>query len=131
MYIAHGATSSNSTNYSESWQPKFSWHGFRYVKVEGCPVVGDGGSGEQLDAAWRCDVRAVRVGSELPRDASVVFGGPSSPSSAAALLNSIFTVVDRTMRSNNIGFQTSCPQREKVAWTGDTLATAPTRRPNS
>jgi len=30
------------------------------------------------------------------------------------------------MLSNQIGYQTSCPQREKVAWTGDSLATAKT-----
>lgn len=42
------------------------------------------------------------------------------------VLTTIFDVVRRTMISNQLGFQTSCPTREKVAWTDDTLATTPT-----
>ena len=124
----------------EAYEPRFTWHGFRYVRVDGCPVVGTGASAGGVvgrGSAWRCVVYAIRVGTALPRDAHVRFGSlttrrlrnmakDGTRTDDAGLLNTVFEVVDRTMRSNNIGFQTSCPQREKVAWTGDTLATAPT-----
>ena len=129
----------------EVYEPRFTWHGYRYVKVTGClSVIMPGGrisrsSSSHDPSSWACELFAIRVGTNFsapannaPTSASPPTS-PTSPSSptrltfpSSPLLTSISSMIERTMLSNQIGYQTSCPQREKVAWTGDSLATAKT-----
>lgn len=88
----------------ETWAPRFSYTGFRYVQVEGAapesaqisgvPVVHElQGQFVHLDAA--------RTG---------LF------SSSSELLNRIHALVDAAIRSNLQHVVTDCPHREKLGW---------------
>ncbi|MGC0379084.1 family 78 glycoside hydrolase catalytic domain [Streptomyces sp. SAI-229] len=92
----------------EEWEPRFTFHGFRYADVEGWP--GD------LDPA---DVTAVVVHSDLRRT------GWFSCSDAS--LNRLHENVVWGMRGNFVDVPTDCPQRdERLGWTGDVQVFAPT-----
>ncbi|WP_404195768.1 family 78 glycoside hydrolase catalytic domain [Streptomyces tauricus] len=92
----------------EEWEPRFTFHGFRYADVEGWP--GD------LDPA---DVTAVVVHSDLRRT------GWFSCSDSS--LNRLHENVVWGMRGNFVDVPTDCPQRdERLGWTGDVQVFAPT-----
>ncbi len=85
----------------ETFEPSFTYHGFRYVEVEGFP----GAPG--LDA-----LEGVVLHSDLP-----VVGGLSIENPVIQRLwqNSLWS-----QRSNFTGIPTDCPQRdERLGWTGD------------
>ncbi|GAA1580886.1 glycoside hydrolase family 78 protein [Actinomadura kijaniata] len=93
---------------TEVWEPRFTYHGFRYVQVDGHP----GG----LD---REDVTAVVVHSDMPRTGWFETSHP--------LVNKLHDNVVWSMRGNFVGVPTDCPQRdERLGWTGDLNAFAPT-----
>lgn len=92
----------------EEWEPRFTFHGFRYADVEGWPGP--------LDPA---DVTAVVLHSDLPRT------GWFSCSDAS--LNRLHQNVVWGMRGNIVDVPTDCPQRdERLGWTGDVQVFAPT-----
>ena len=92
----------------ETWEPAFTFHGFRYVDVEGWP--GD------LDPA---DLTAVVVHSDMTRTGWLETSDP--------LLSRLHENVVWSMRGNFVGVPTDCPQRdERLGWTGDLHAFAPT-----
>ncbi|MFB7892884.1 family 78 glycoside hydrolase catalytic domain [Microbacterium sp. NPDC056044] len=92
----------------ETWEPAFTFHGFRYVDVEGWP--GD------LDPA---DLTAVVVHSDMERTGWLETSDP--------LLSRLHENVVWSMRGNFVGVPTDCPQRdERLGWTGDLHAFAPT-----
>lgn len=84
----------------ERWEPRFTYHGFRYVEVEGWPGT------PTLDA-----VEARFVHTDFPTAGSFECSDP--------LLNAIHAAVRRSYRGNYHGFPTDCPTREKKGWTGD------------
>ena len=80
----------------ESWQPQFSYTGFRYVEVkadEGVEVM-------QLTG--------------LHTSADVTETGHFECSDT--LLNSIYTLIDWAISSNLASITTDCPTREKLGW---------------
>jgi alpha-L-rhamnosidase len=92
----------------ETWEPRFTFHGFRYVEVEGWPGA--------LDAA---DIRAVVCHSDLERTGWFDCSEP--------LLNRLHQNVVWSMRGNFLSIPTDCPQRdERLGWTGDIQIFAPT-----
>jgi alpha-L-rhamnosidase len=92
----------------EEWEPRFTFHGFRYADVEGWPGP--------LDPA---DVTAVVLHSDLDRT------GWFSCSDAS--LNRLHDNVVWGMRGNFVDLPTDCPQRdERLGWTGDVQVFAPT-----
>ncbi|MFI1566827.1 family 78 glycoside hydrolase catalytic domain [Streptomyces sp. NPDC020490] len=92
----------------EEWEPRFTFHGFRYADVEGWPGP--------LDPA---DVTAVVVHSDLRRT------GWFSCSDTS--LNRLHENVVWGMRGNFVDVPTDCPQRdERLGWTGDVQVFAPT-----
>ncbi|MFJ2263754.1 family 78 glycoside hydrolase catalytic domain [Streptomyces sp. NPDC087844] len=92
----------------EQWEPRFTFHGFRYADVEGWP--GD------LDPA---DVTAVVIHSDLRRTGWFSCSDPS--------LNRLHENVVWGMRGNTVDVPTDCPQRdERLGWTGDVQVFAPT-----
>lgn len=100
-YIAKGGG-------AETWEPRFTFHGFRYVEVDGWP--GD------LDADA---IRAVVTHSDMPRTGWLETSDP--------LLNQLHSNAVWSMRDNFVGVPTDCPQRdERLGWTGDINAFAPT-----
>lgn len=82
----------------ETWEPRFTYHGFRYVQV-----TGDVGC---LKTLRGCDVHT-----------DLASRGGFSCSSE--LLNRIQECARRSLLSNYHGMPTDCPHREKNGWTGD------------
>jgi alpha-L-rhamnosidase len=81
----------------ESWHPRFSYYGFRYVQVE---VSGGEASVVHLDGRFLHD--AVPVDGDFE--------------SSSALLNRIHRIIDRAVLSNLFSVVTDCPHREKLGW---------------
>lgn len=85
----------------EEWEPRFSYHGFRYVEISGLtymPSVND------------------FIGKVIYDD--IVTTGTFTSSNTT--LNSVFTAAYWTIRGNYRGMPTDCPQRdERMGWLGD------------
>lgn len=92
----------------EEWEPRFTFHGFRYAEVDGWP--GDIGS-DQIEAVV-CHSDFGRVGHFESSD---------------PLLNRLHENVVWSMRGNFLDVPTDCAQRdERLGWTGDVEIFAPT-----
>jgi alpha-L-rhamnosidase len=92
----------------ETWEPRFTFHGFRYAEVESWP--GD------LRPEELC---AVVCHSDLERTGWFECSDP--------LLNRLHENVVWSMRGNFLDIPTDCPQRdERLGWTGDIQVFAPT-----
>ena len=93
---------------AETWEPRFTFHGFRYVEIDGWPGTPDADS-----------LRAVVVHSDMRRTGWLETSNP--------LLNQLHANAVWSMRDNFVGVPTDCPQRdERLGWTGDLNAFAPT-----
>ncbi|MGX9346580.1 glycoside hydrolase family 78 protein [Microbacterium sp. KNMS] len=93
---------------TEVWEPRFTFHGFRYAEVDGWP-------GELSADA----IRAVVVHSAMKRTGWFETSNP--------LITQLHSNVVWSMRDNFVGVPTDCPQRdERLGWTGDINAFAPT-----
>jgi alpha-L-rhamnosidase len=98
-YIARGGG-------EEVYEPRFTFHGFRYSEV----------TGVDLDAV---DVVAVVVHSDLERTGTFSCSDP--------LLERLHENVVWGQRGNFVSVPTDCPQRdERLGWTGDAQVFAPT-----
>jgi alpha-L-rhamnosidase len=92
----------------ETWEPRFTIHGFRYVEIDGWPgdLVPD-------------DIRAVVLHSDMRRTGWF--------SCSDEMLNRLHENVLWSMRGNFVDLPTDCPQRdERLGWTGDIQVFAPT-----
>jgi alpha-L-rhamnosidase len=97
------------------FEPTFTFHGFRYVEVEGWPG-GSGGLRAALAAGG--GLTAVVISSDLPRIGRFETSNP--------LLNRLHENAVWGMRGNFVDVPTDCPQRdERLGWTGDLAAFAP------
>ncbi len=85
----------------EVFEPEFTYHGFRYVKVTG----GENWKPEQFTA------KAIS-------SANLVTG---SFQCSDEKLNRLQHNIYWSQRSNTIGIPTDCPTREKAGWTGDVV----------
>jgi alpha-L-rhamnosidase len=92
----------------EVYEPRFTFHGFRYVKLVGYP-------GEPtLDS-----LTAVVVHSDLDPTGEFSCSNP--------MVNRLFQNIVWTQKSNFLDVPTDCPQRdERMGWTGDLQVYAPT-----
>ncbi len=85
----------------ETWQPRFTFHGFQYIEVTGYP------SKPKLDAV---------TGIELTSATPVAGSFKCSDKTA----NTLYHNICQTQRANFIEIPTDCPQRdERLGWTGD------------
>lgn len=84
----------------EIWEPAFTFHGFRYVRLVGWPG---------LPTAE--DLTAVVVGSDLQTTAAL--------RSSDARIDQLFHNTLWSQRSNFLAVPTDCPQRERAGYTGD------------
>ena len=90
------------------FEPTFTFHGFRYVEVDGWP-------GELTPDA----LTAVVVSSKLQRIGEFECSNE--------LLNQLHRNVVWGLRGNFLDLPTDCPQRdERLGWTGDIAVFAPT-----
>ena len=92
----------------ETWEPRFTFHGFRYLQVDGWPG--------ELDAEA---LRAIVVHSDMSRTGWFETSDP--------LVTKLHENTVWSMRGNFVGVPTDCPQRdERLGWTGDLNAFTPT-----
>lgn len=85
----------------ETYEPHFTYHGFRYVQVDGYP--GSPGT---------ADVQGIVVYSDLPETGRLAVGN--------ALIQRLWQNTLWSQRSNFVGIPTDCPQRdERLGWLGD------------
>lgn len=88
------------------FEPKFTYHGFRYVRVSGLAEE------QILDAA------ALVIATPLSRTGTFETDDPR--------LNQLQHCIEWSAATNMTGVPTDCPQREKLGWTGDIQIFAPT-----
>lgn len=90
----------------ETYEPSFTYHGFRYVEVNGLPSRPDENS---LEGCF------VHLGAERTGQFEC----------SERLLNQIHQMVVRTIRANLMSIPTDCPQRdERHGWLADAWVTA-------
>lgn len=91
----------------ERWEPRFTYHGFRYVQVKGLTQKPELGN----FTGWFIRTGLERIGRFKCSD---------------PLLNKFYDVSLRTIEGNLQGLLSDCPHRERCAWLGDMHATAET-----
>jgi alpha-L-rhamnosidase len=98
----------------ESWTPRFTFHGFRYVEVSYHQVWQD-----QLAPLDRSTVTGLVLMSDLPETGTFACSDP--------LVNQLQANIQWGQRGNFLEIPTDCPQRdERLGWTGDAQVFAPT-----
>ncbi|MGC8668799.1 MAG: glycoside hydrolase family 78 protein [Chthonomonadales bacterium] len=85
----------------ETWEPRFTFHGFRYVEATGLDQKPDAGT-----------VTGIVLSSDAPRTSDFTCSNP--------LLNRLYQNIVWGQRSNYLEVPTDCPQRdERMGWSGD------------
>jgi alpha-L-rhamnosidase len=85
----------------EVWEPRFTFHGFRYVEVRGYP-------GEPPQDA----ITGIVLHSDIPKTGEF--------ECSDELVNQLQRNIDWGQRGNFVDIPTDCPQRdERLGWTGD------------
>lgn len=93
-----------ATDEPVSWEPKFTYHGFRYVQVDGL-----------AKAPAKEDIQIKVVRTAVPRTGHFHCSNP--------LLNDIYQMVVNTESANLHSIPTDCPQRdERMGWLNDLTA---------
>lgn len=87
----------------ETWEPKFSYHGFRYAEITGIS--------EKPDSTT---IIAVHVANDVPQNGSFSCSDP--------LLDKMDFISRWTIMDNLHGIPEDCPHREKCGWLGDAHA---------
>ncbi|NJX14446.1 alpha-L-rhamnosidase [Tamlana crocina] len=91
----------------ETWEPRFTYHGFRYVEVSG------------LNKQPSKDLlTGMVVYSSMNETGQFHSSEPN--------INKLHELTNWTLKSNLQGIPTDCPHREKCGWTGDAHALAKT-----
>lgn len=89
----------------ETWRPRFTYYGFRYVMVEGgAPESGN----KNNNSASVIDLQLLHTCNSAPATGSF--------SCSNDLFNRIYTLIDWAIRSNVQSVTTDCPHREKLGW---------------
>lgn len=87
-YILKGGT-------RETWHPRFSYYGYRYLQIEG-------------DIEVLKKVESCFVYNSAPKTSTFECSNP--------LFNDAYRLIDRAIRSNWQAVWTDCPHREKLGW---------------
>ncbi len=96
---------------TETWHPRFSYYGFRYVQVETTTPAGASGA-----------VRILSLRGDAVHSSAAAIG---SFTSSDDLLNRIHTLILRAIENNSESLFTDCPHREKLGWLEETHLLAP------
>jgi len=115
LYTANLRRASQTDRYTlkgggtpETYEPHFTFHGFRYVGVTGLPAAADSGT-----------ITGIAVSSDLEQTGAF--------ETSDSLLNQLQRNIVWGQRSNFLDVPTDCPQRdERLGWTGDAQVFAPT-----
>lgn len=93
------------------WEPKYTFHGFRYVQVENWPSH----HGEPTLS----DIEAVVIHTDMKQTGWFECSEP--------MVNKLHENIRWGMRGNFVSIPTDCPQRdERLGWTGDIQVFSPT-----
>jgi hypothetical protein len=90
---------------AETWQPQFTYYGFRYLQVEGA-VPQNEPNVQQLPVT-------IRVKGSHTRNSAATVGDFICSND---LFNKTFKLIDWAMKSNMASVFTDCPHREKLGW---------------
>lgn len=90
---------------TEQWNPRFTFHGFRYVEITGWP----GKPGIN-------DIEGLRMNSDLQQNGSFACSND--------MFNTLHDKIQWTFLSNVFSVQSDCPAREKMGYGADIVATA-------
>jgi len=89
---------------TETWNPRFTFHGFQYIEVSGVTQQPGAGTFE-----------AIAISSATPETGKLV--------TSDSMLNKLVSNAWWTQKMNFIDIPTDCPQRdERLGWTGDAQA---------
>jgi alpha-L-rhamnosidase len=83
----------------ETWHPRFTYHGFQYVEIDGFPELASN------------NIKACVVTTSMLKKGTF--------SSSNELINKIQSNAEWSFINNFHGYPTDCPHREKNGWTGD------------
>ena len=107
LYITNLRTARQTDHYTlkgggeEIWEPRFTFHGFRYAELSGYPGT-----------PTRDTLTGVVVHSAMPQTGSFECSDP--------LINQLQHNIEWGQRGNFVDVPTDCPQRnERLGWTGD------------
>ena len=89
----------------ESWAPQFTYHGFRYVLIDGAVPAGEPNPEGLPDIV---DVRGLHIRNSTPESGTFV--------SSNDLLNKTQRLIGWGIKSNMVSYLTDCPHREKLPW---------------
>ena len=89
----------------ETWSPRFTFHGFRYVEITGWP-----------GKPTLNDIEGLRMNADLPAVGEF--------SCSNTMFNKLHEAIQWTFLSNVFSIQSDCPAREKMGYGGDMVATA-------
>ena len=90
----------------ETWHPRFSYYGFRYVQVEGASVAGAQGKAEIVSLRGDAVHSSSKTAGEF--------------ATSDQLLDRIHTLILRAIENNSVSLFTDCPHREKLGWLEET-----------
>lgn len=89
----------------ETWQPRFSYYGFRYLEVKGGVPEGQENTGNKPTVI---ELKGLHI-----RNAAETAGDFSSSNE---LFNKTNKLIDWGIKSNMVSVFTDCPHREKLGW---------------
>jgi len=110
LYVENLRSASSTDTYickgkgTEVWEPKFTFHGFRYVEVTGL-----------TEKPKKNTITGIVLGSDTTRVGHFSCNDP--------MVNQLYSNLVWTQRANFLEVPTDCPQRdERLGWTGDAQA---------
>jgi hypothetical protein len=89
----------------ETWRPRFTYYGFRYLSVEGAAPQSEISSS---DTPKIIDLQLLHTCNSAPKEGEFTCSNQ--------LFNQIYTLIDWAVRSNTQSVVTDCPHREKLGW---------------
>lgn len=89
----------------ETWSPRFTFHGFRYIEITGWP------GRPSMD-----QIEGLRMSADLEQTGTFECSNP--------MLNQLHQVIENTFLSNVFSVQSDCPAREKFGYGGDIVGVA-------
>ncbi|UOQ67999.1 family 78 glycoside hydrolase catalytic domain [Hymenobacter volaticus] len=103
----------------ETWQPRFSYYGFRYAQVEGSVPKGEANPNNRPVVL---KLTALHTRNAAPRVGEF--------SCSNDLFNRTNSLIDWSIKSNMASVFTDCPHREKLGWQEETHLMGPSVRYN-
>lgn len=89
----------------ETWHPRFSYYGFRYIQVEGAVLKGEKNPAK---LPLLKEIRSCFIYNSAPKVSTFETSNP--------LFNATHRLIEKAVRSNMQSVFTDCPHREKLGW---------------